>query len=68
MKKIISLLLSLIMVFLLVACSNSGTANKSSENVVKTNQAEQAPDASAENLVFKIGGIRPTTGGAPVYG
>lgn len=61
MKKIISLLLSLIMVVSLVACGGgSGTANKSAEAPAETQ--------ATENLVFKIGGIGPTTGGAAVYG
>lgn len=68
MKKIISLLLSLIMVFSLFACGNSGNANKSAENVAETNQAEQTAEATNGSLVFKIGGIGPTTGGAAVYG
>lgn len=64
MKKIISLLLSLIMAFSLVACGNNGTANKNAENAAET----QVADTTTENLVFKIGGIGPTTGGAAVYG
>ena len=64
MKKLLSLILSLVLVLGLVACGSKPAATteapKAEENVA------EAP--AQENLTFKVGGIGPTTGGAAVYG
>ena len=54
MKKALSLMLALVMVFALAAC---GGGNK-----------DTAPETTGGSQTFKIGGTGPLTGGAAIYG
>ena len=67
MKKLLSLLIAMTLVFSLVACGNS---NATSQAPAETAAEAEAPtDAPApSDATFKIGGIGPITGGAAVYG
>ena len=73
MKKAMSLMLALVMVFALVACGggNSSTDSGSSTPAeTSTTPAETAApaEAPAGAQVFKLGGTGPLTGGAAIYG
>ena len=70
MKKALSLILALVMVFALVACGSKSTSEPAPAAPAAT---ETAPAASAEPAasgaqVFKLGGTGPLTGGAAIYG
>jgi len=71
MKKALSFVLAAVLAAsTLVGCGNSGAAEETKAAEAKTEAAKaEASDAgSADELVFKIGGIGPITGGAAIYG
>ena len=76
MKKVLSLVLALVMVFALVACGNSGSSNGDSSTTQPSSSGTTAPantdssstPASSGDLTFKLGGTGPLTGGAAIYG
>ena len=62
MKKFLSVVLSLVLVFTaLVSCSNKSVVEDSSQNPTSIEKEKNSN-------TFKIGGIGPITGGAAVYG
>lgn len=66
MKKLLSLLLSFTLLVSLVACSsNTKTVNETTAAKVEVNENN---NVNSSELVFKIGGLGPITGGAAVYG
>ncbi|MCR5826007.1 MAG: ABC transporter substrate-binding protein [Oscillospiraceae bacterium] len=68
MKKALSLVLALVMVFALVACGGSSESTKApAEQSSETTTAPATTDASGAQ-VFKLGGTGPLTGGAAIYG
>ncbi len=73
MKKALSLVLALVMVFALVACGGSKSDTSTSEPAstgtsTESSAAPAAEPAPAGAQVFKLGGTGPLTGGAAIYG
>jgi len=66
MKKVLSFVLAAAMAATaLTGCGNSGATEETKAAEAKT---EAKAEESSEELVFKIGGIGPITGGAAIYG
>lgn len=74
MKKALSLILTLVMVFALVACGGSSSTSSTSTTAPAETTTPAATDstpaaeAPAGAQVFKLGGTGPLTGGAAIYG
>lgn len=67
MKKFLSGLLALTIMFTFTACG-SGNSNESSDNNAADGQAEETSDGSSEGDTIVIGGLAPLTGDVAVYG
>ena len=75
MKKALSLVLALVMVFALVACGGGSTSTDAGSTTPSTSTSTtpastdtgSTPAASGAQ-VFKLGGTGPLTGGAAIYG
>lgn len=66
MKKVLSFVLAAAMAATaLTGCGNSGATEETKAAEAKT---EAKAEESSDELVFKIGGIGPITGGAAIYG
>ena len=80
MKKAMSLILALVMVFALVACGGCSSSTSTSSAPAESAPAATAPADSGSSAapaettpaataqVFKLGGTGPLTGGAAIYG
>ena len=80
MKKAMSLILALVMVFALVACGGGSSSTSTSSAPAESAPAATAPADSGSSAapaettpaataqVFKLGGTGPLTGGAAIYG
>ena len=73
MKKALSLVLALVMVFALVACgggssNDTGSTTPSTTTTTTPAATDSSTPAASGAQVFKIGGTGPLTGGAAIYG
>ena len=75
MKKALSLVLALVMVFALVACGGSSSTDTGSASTTPSTSTSTTPAATDSSTpaasgaqVFKLGGTGPLTGGAAIYG